>query len=434
MKKIYMCFRCGNKFKKKYNFTRHLSRVKKCDYKLLDVSYDKINLFYDNFPKKKEIFEFLIKILLSGQKGKKKRAGKKIVKKIERILLGEEINLDEDSDCGKCKEIESDSDEEIEYEKEDIVNEKIITKKLIEKIDNLDKTNFLNVMDIISTKCKKLKDKESDSSDSFESSDSSISGSFDELSEDTIQSLLNKKKGIYKCENCGKEYKHQSSYCRHINHRCKKSLELSKIPHFPNIKKPGYKVEYPDEITEDSNTETITKMVTETVSEGDGKTTINNIYTTHNTINNIQNIGTQNIIIKNYGKEEINYITDDELTNLIKGPFASIQRTNNMIHFNNDHPENMNIKMKSKEDQYIQIYKKDKWCFADKRKIIKEMIERAMNLLDDYYNEVGKSLLSSKRNENYKRFQMAYHNSKKFKERLEEEIEMMVINNGGSYT
>ena len=55
MKKIYMCFRCGNKFKKKYNFTRHLSRVKKCDYKLLDVSYDKINLFYDNFPKKKGI-------------------------------------------------------------------------------------------------------------------------------------------------------------------------------------------------------------------------------------------------------------------------------------------------------------------------------------------------------------------------------------------
>ena len=113
-----------------------------------------------------------------------------------------------------------------------------------------------------------------------------------------------------------------------------------------------------------------------------------NYYTNNYTQHIINN--TQNIIINNYGSEDISYITNECFKKIIQGPFASIQRTNNMIHFNKEHPENMNVKITNKKDPFVKIYKKDKWCLADKSKVIKEMIEKAMNLIDEYYEKEGK--------------------------------------------
>ena len=213
---------------------------------------------------------------------------------------------------------------------------------------------------------------------------------------------LNKinKKNIYKCKYCDKEFKHSNNLYRHQKHRCKKRFDVS-----------------------------ITK--TDSMPIG-GATSPKSPTTTIHTQNNnyIQNNYTQNIIINNYGTEDTSYLTNKVLEKLIHLPFSSIQRTNNMIHFNKKHPENMNIKIKDADTPYVEIYKKDKWCIAEKKAIIKQLIEKAMTLVDEYYEETGKDKLPTSKNINYMRFQEAYNKDDKFQKRLEKEIEMMIVNGG----
>ena len=52
------------------------------------------------------------------------------------------------------------------------------------------------------------------------------------------------------------------------------------------------------------------------------------------------------------------------------------------------------------------------------------------NLIDEYYVETGKEKLSTVKSLTFKRFQEAYNNSVEFQQRLQEEIELMVLNGG----
>ena len=211
----------------------------------------------------------------------------------------------------------------------------------------------------------------------------------------TKLAILNNK-SKYTCLSCGKTFKHKSSLCRH-NLKC---TAISTV----------YQENSDDESSDDEEKEV--KI-------------INNYYN----VNNYNNF-TQNIIVKDFGSEDLSYLTNQFLNKMIQGPFASIQRTNNMIHFNKEHPENMNIKITNKKDSFIKVFKKDKWCTEEKDIIIKRMIDKAMNLIDEYYAKEVKDKLPSFKNELYLKFQKAYNSCPEFKKRLHNEIEIMILNNG----
>ena len=213
---------------------------------------------------------------------------------------------------------------------------------------------------------------------------------------------------ILECKFCHKIFKHKSSYSRHINKRCKMKNKIIEI-------KDG------DEL--------MMHNILKKIEETNMSSTINYYTTNTQNITNITN-NTQNIIINNYGKEDISYITNNTLYKILNGPFASIQRTNKMIHFNKEHPENMNVKINNKKESVLEVYKGDKWCSINKNKVIKEMVERAMVLIDEYYQNEGNNSLPGGKNINYKKFIMAYNNSPSFKKRLHEDIELMIINGG----
>ena len=86
--------------------------------------------------------------------------------------------------------------------------------------------------------------------------------------------------------------------------------------------------------------------------------------------------------------------------------------------------ENSFNKISKKIDSDVEV------SFASEYMLDKQLIEKAMTLVDEYYEESGKDKLPTSKNINYMRFQEAYNKDDKFQKRLEKEIEMMIVNGG----
>ena len=94
----------------------------------------------------------------------------------------------------------------------------------------------------------------------------------------------------------------------------------------------------------------------------------------------------QNIIINSYGKENMDYITPEFLTELLKKPFADIQSYLKTLHFNEQHPENHNIKIPNKKEKYATVYNSGSWEFK------KNIVDNGYNVIDSHFDEVGENL------------------------------------------
>ena len=68
---------------------------------------------------------------------------------------------------------------------------------------------------------------------------------------------------------------------------------------------------------------------------------------------NIQN----NIILNNYGNEDLSHITDKLKTELLKIPFCAIPKMIEAIHFNDEKPENKNIVIPIKKRIWLKYFK-----------------------------------------------------------------------------
>jgi hypothetical protein len=128
------------------------------------------------------------------------------------------------------------------------------------------------------------------------------------------------------CPRCMKTFDHRSNKSRHI-----KKGNCKPVSVFEYLKRKG--------MIENSNSN-------ET-----------NIHGDHNTVNNTNNM-TTNIYINNYGKERIDYISFDDLLNILKCYNHSIPNYIKYKHFNPLFPENHNIKYK---DNIFFIKKNNEW-------------------------------------------------------------------------
>ena len=149
------------------------------------------------------------------------------------------------------------------------------------------------------------------------------------------------------------------------------------------------------------------------------------------TINNTNNIENQqiNIHINNYGKENLDYITDDFLVQILKGPFGAVQKLIKHIHFNPKHPENCNIKITNKKLPYAKVYINNDWIIKDTKKLIKNMVDDRYNMIDSEFDK-QENKLSETQKKRYINFQKKYDNrDKKLIKELNKDIEIEILNN-----
>ena len=135
----------------------------------------------------------------------------------------------------------------------------------------------------------------------------------------------------------------------------------------------------------------------------------------------------QNIIINNYGNENLDYLTEGYLTSLLKIPCGSVLTLLKDIHFNANHPENHNVKIPNRKEKFAIVYMNGEWKLRNKKDVISNMVDMSYNIVDCYFED-NKMILSDTKRNNFIEFQTNYDNGK-LKKTIEGDLEVELLNN-----
>ena len=215
------------------------------------------------------------------------------------------------------------------------------------------------------------------------------------------------------CEFCGKTFSRTYGLTCHLK-KCKKKINMEN--------------EKDEKIKEKNNEIQELKKIVEKLLVENKNTTI-----TNNNTNTTNNNTTNNIInINNYGDEDTKYITSDYILKLLKNrPAKTIPELIKYTHFNDDHPENQNIKITNKKEPYIKVRKNDKWELQDKDETITDLIDRQqIHLMDEIVEKKIENVCTNSEKINIERCNDLYNeDNKEYMKRLYNESELIIINN-----
>ena len=225
---------------------------------------------------------------------------------------------------------------------------------------------------------------------------------------------------IYVCSKCHKTFKHRQSKYRHEKKNICSQIILTDstkedklLQELDNIKK-----------EKEQQSKLITEMQETHMREIGGL-----LKKVGDTINNNTYIKEQNIIINNYGQENVEYLSESYLKKLLHiHPSVAINLLIKNIHCHPKHPENHNIKITNKKLPYASIYKDGDWIVQDKKKVIKDIVSTSYNMIDENYSE-AMNINKNKKN-TFKQFQKQYENKDKHLHKdLEKTAEILIMNN-----
>jgi len=110
--------------------------------------------------------------------------------------------------------------------------------------------------------------------------------------------------------------------------------------------------------------------------------------TTNTNTNNSNNTNSNNIIINNYGNEDMTHITEKKLIGIFNQCFMSVPKLIELKHFNKEKPENSNVYISDIKSKYALIHVGDgEWNITDREKLLDEMYNNNCNYLADEFEE-----------------------------------------------
>lgn len=119
--------------------------------------------------------------------------------------------------------------------------------------------------------------------------------------------------------------------------------------------------------------------------------------------NNQQNNFYSNIYINDYGKEDLSYITKDMLKQLIQQPNKSIEEFTRMVHFHQNHPENVNVLIFSKRSNEIAVFRDGRWHLKKKDNFLDGFIGDKFDQLYDIF-DVHKDQIDNEKIEKFEKY------------------------------
>ena len=182
----------------------------------------------------------------------------------------------------------------------------------------------------------------------------------------------------YICKKCNKSYKTKKSFINH-DEKCN-GLSILTCP--------KCMITFSSRFCKSShmkrNNCTAKSIIHYNKENNNNNIVINNIVNNNNiVINNIVN--NNNIIINNYGSERIDYITFEDIMNiLLKGGNNIVPRYIEFKHFNDNFPENKNIKYE--KNNRCLIRENGEWKYTNIEHLSNKLINKNSYELSEYYN------------------------------------------------
>ena len=215
----------------------------------------------------------------------------------------------------------------------------------------------------------------------------------------------------FSCKYCGQKYKHKQSVTKHIKYSCTKNKteDLTELVRLLNLQLEQQKNEF------ETKLQTQTKQIEKLME----KLEINNTYNTnsHNTVNNV------NINLLNYKDTDTSHLTYNDYNKCLKQASRCVLKLIEKVHFNPDKPENMNIYISNMKNNYMMMYKGNKWNLVTKEEM-ESVYNHKEDLIIEWYN-------LNKDPELMKCFQK-YMNLKEDKptaDAIQEEYKLLLFNN-----
>jgi len=182
----------------------------------------------------------------------------------------------------------------------------------------------------------------------------------------------------FKCEYCPKTFTLKSNKRRHEIHRCKENPNLTykKDSDIKKLEKEKAiwvkeKAQWKQiKETWEQEKEKLYDQVSQLIDKvGD---------------TNIQN----NIILNNYGSEDLSHLTDTFMNKMIGMPYGAIPKMIEMVHFNAEKPENKNIMLPNKKENLLKVFQDNKWVFRNKNETITDLVDSKYNIIDEHFGKV----------------------------------------------
>ena len=216
----------------------------------------------------------------------------------------------------------------------------------------------------------------------------------------------------HKCQFCESFFNTRASKRRHEKHYCRENPDfVDKIIDAKNSKIKSLQKE--KEKWEQERQE-LYKQVS-TLLEKVGDTT------------NIQN----NIILNNYGSEDLSHITDKLKTELLNIPYCAIPKMIEAIHFNDEKPENKNIMLPNKKENLVKVYEGNKWVYKNKNETITDLVDSKYTIIDDHYEELNNdNKIPGNIKTTFTKFRKFYdEGDAEMVDKLKKECELVLLNN-----
>jgi hypothetical protein len=174
------------------------------------------------------------------------------------------------------------------------------------------------------------------------------------------------------CKYCNNYFNTAPSRRRHELHYCKiKKENDERIIEIENKYKEELEIKKKETDFYKGEIENLHKRIEELIDKN--RTTIINI--------------DKQINLNSYGNEDMSHITEKFKDQMLKIPFIAIPKMIEEVHFSDKRPENNNIKLTNKKENYVKVYQGDKWIFKDRKATIKQLMDDKYMIIDNHFEE-----------------------------------------------
>ena len=173
------------------------------------------------------------------------------------------------------------------------------------------------------------------------------------------------------CKYCSKTFTRQNNLNVHLKNSCKKYKEDQRIIEIENKYKIELEIQKKQQEFYKGEIDNLHKRIEELIDKN--RTTIINI--------------DKQINLNSYGSEDMSHVTDNFKNQMLKIPFVAIPKMIEEVHFSDKKPENKNIKLTNKKENYVKVYQNDKWIFKDRKATIKQLMNDKYTIIDNHYEE-----------------------------------------------